>query len=523
MPGESQLVRDLLRPTAYPQPRPRQVELASTHISWVFLTDDDAWKVKRPVTLAFLDYGTAEMRRLCCEEEVRLNRRLAPDVYLGVVPIRLGAAGHVVDAAQAAGPIVDHAVRMRRLADAHSALALVRRNELSTDHLARLAARLGRFYVEAREAPEWGGQDVIATLVEQNLEQLRPFAGREFGRERFEQVAAAQRHDLRRFERRFGERRQAGRMREGHGDLRLEHIYFPSLSPVDPVVIDAVEFSERLRSGDVALDIAFVAMELDAERRPDLAEYFLYRFARESNDYDFYPLLDFYICYRALVRTKVACLLAEDPTTPPEKARRKQDEAARLLELAFVHAVPKERSTRPAVIAVGGVTGTGKSTLAEALARGLGLPVVSSDRVRKYLADIPAMERGPEQIYSPAHTGRTYEELLRRAEIVLQSGRGVILDATFSDRRWRERVRELATTHRAPFLFVEATCDETTLRDRVRARATGPSESDADLRVLDQMHATFDKVDELSPPEYLLAEASRDEAALVADVKHRLV
>jgi aminoglycoside phosphotransferase family enzyme/predicted kinase len=490
------------------------VDLVTTHISWVFVTDDDVWKVKRPVDYGFLDYASAERRRHFCEEEVRLNQRLAPDVYLGVVPIRLGPAGHTL---AGDGRIVDHAVHMRRLPDAANAESLLRSGALTHEHLWRVAETLARFYVAAPVKPAFGSVALIQANVAENLEQTWPFVGRFLSAEAFEKVKAWQLGFLARHADRFEVRVEHGHIRDGHGDLRLEHVYFDR-DP--PRVIDCIEFSERLRVGDVASDTGFLAMELDARGRPDLAGSFLGRFALASNDYDLYGVVDFYLSYRAWVRAKVASLLSADPSTPAEKAARKAAEARALFALA-------ERYTRPPatpapVLVVGGLIGTGKTVLAEALGRALGLAVVESDRTRKWLAGLAPTERAPASAYTGDFSRRTFEEFFRRGAAVLRSGRGVILDATFRDRGLRRRAQELAEEYRRPFLFVETTCDDTALRERLRRRAEGPSVSDATESLLARMRREFEPVTELDAAQHLVVETTEPNATLVDAVRRRL-
>ena len=494
-PRVRSLLDDLRRPEAYPIPRPSEVALVTTHISWVFLTDREVWKLKRPVDYGFVNYTTLERRRRCCEDEVRLNRRLALDVYLGVVPVRLGPEGHWFGAE---GDIVDYAVRMRRLADEQSAEALLGRSALTPDHLTRLAARLARFFVDAVPAPGAGAVEAIRDNVVENFAQVEPFVGRFVSRDTFDAVRAWQLGSLERQSDRFHRRVEQGRIRDGHGDLRLEHVYFEG---AEPIVIDCVEFNERLRSGDAASDVSFLAMELTARSRSDLAEVFLAAFAREADDYDLYGVVDFYTGYRAWVRGKVAAFLAADPSTPPEKAVRKAEEARSLFDLARSYA--GARTGAPPVIAVGGLIGSGKSTLAEALGRVLGVPVVSSDRVRKALAGVRATERAPSAAYSAAFSTRTFDELFRRAAVVLDSGRGVVLDATFRERTLRLRARDLARRHGRRFLFAETVCDEATLRERLRRRAAGPSISDAGEALLERVRAEFEPVTELGVGEHV--------------------
>ena len=493
-PGRS-LLDDLRRPEAYPDPRPSAVTLVTTHISWVFLTDREVWKLKRPVDYGFVDYTTVERRRQFCEDEVRLNRRLAPDVYLGVVPVRLGPAGHWFGPD---GEIVDYAVRMRRLPDDRSMEALLRRGALTGDHLQRLASRLARFFTAAAPVPEAGAIEAIRGPVTENFVEVEPFVGRFVSREVLDAVRDWQLGILEREAARFEERVRQGRIRDGHGDLRLEHVYFED---GDPIAIDCVEFSSRLRSGDAAGDVAFLAMELAARSRRDLGESFLAEFARESDDHDLYGVIDFYASYRAWVRGKVAALLAADPSTPPEKAARKAEEARALFRMARAYAA--ERAADGPVIAVGGVIGSGKTTLAEGLGRTTGVPVISSDRIRKSLAGISPTERAPEEAYSAAFSERTFDEVFRRATVVLRSGRGVILDATFRAGKHRLRARDLARRHGRRFVFVEAFADEATLRARLRARAAGPSISDAGESLLERVRAEFEPVTELDPGEHV--------------------
>lgn len=512
--GARSLLEDLLRPEAYPAPRPGRVELVTTHISWVFLTEHDVWKVKRPVEYGFVDYSSLERREYFCREEVRLNRRLAPDVYLGVVPVRLGPRGHAL---HGDGAVVDCAVHMRRLPDAASAEALLRAGALTHEHLWRVAERLARFFEAAPALPAYGALDVIRANTVRNFDGVRPFVGRTIPADTFETVQSWQLDFLARHAERFRRRVEQGRIRDGHGDLRLEHVYFLADAPV---VIDCVEFSEALRAADVASDVAFLAMELDARDRADLAGSFLGRVALETNDYELYEVVDFYLSYRAWVRGLVASLLMADPSTPADKAGRKAGEARALFALAA-------RYTRAPVapgpvIAVGGLIATGKTALAEALSRVLGLPAVASDRTRKWLAGVVPTERAPASAYTPAFSQRTFDEVFRRAAVVLRSGRGVILDATFRQRDLRRRARDLAAEHGRPFLFVEATCDEATLRARLRRRAAGPSVSDATEPLLARLREEFEPVTELDPAQHLVLRTTAPLESLVDAVRQRL-
>ena len=489
-------LKDLERPEAYPAPRPTTIHLIATHISWVFITDHDVWKVKRPVDYGFVDYTTLERRRHFCHEEVRVNKRLAPDVYLDVVPICLQRGRHSFTSN---GTIVDYAVRMRRLEEAANAESLLRHGDLSHDHLARFAGRLAAFYATVAPARDSRSGDALRVNVEENFAQVEPFVGRFVDRETFEAVRAWQREFLEHNANVFATRHEQGRIRDGHGDLRLEHVYFEG---DQIIVIDAIEFNERFRIADVAADVAFPAMELEARGRRDLAASFLADFAMESADYDLYAVIDFYLSYRAWVRAKVASFLAADPSTASDKAQRKAREAETLFQLARRYSAA--HTDLGPVLAVGGLIGAGKSTLARALGRSLGLPVVDSDRARKALAGILVTKQAPPQVYSEAFTHQTYQELFRRADVVLGSRRGVVLDATFRERDFRRRARDLAVRHGRSFRFIEAMCDDATLRARLRARAAvGESVSDATEDLLEHFRRNFEPVTELRTDEHV--------------------
>jgi len=494
-----------------------QHALRTTHASWVFLADSDVWKVKRPVDLGFLDFRTVEARRRACEDEVRLNRRLAPGVYLGVDPVRDTPEGWAIGGA---GPIVDWAVHMRRLPDRASAAAMLGRGQLRADQLTGLAQTLAAFLDAARPTPELGTIDVIRGNVDENFVQVAPFIGTLVERATFDDVRAFQLDALALHHERFAARVDEGRIRDGHGDLRLEHVYF--LPPPDGIVaIDCIEFNDRFRCGDGAGEAAFLAMELEAARRPDLAAGFLARVAEAADDFGLFGVVDFYLSYRAWVRGKVAAFLAADPNADAGLRARKGDEARRLFALArSFSGVPADA---PFVVAVGGVVGSGKSTLAAALGRELAAPVVSSDRTRKAMAGLGSTDRGDARLYTDEAIERNYREVLKRAELVLSSGRGVIVDATFSARRWRDAVADLARAADARFVHLETSCaDRAILRARLAARRARPSVSDATDIELETLGARREPFAPHELRSRVTVDTSGDPASAVASAVHRL-
>jgi len=514
------LVHDLLRPEAYGRSATTNVELLTTHASWVFRVGDDVWKVKRPVDFGFLDFRSVDARRRACEQEVRLNQRLAPEVYLGVEPVRETPAGYAI---RGEGPAADWAVHMRRLPDEASAQALLARDALDARALEQIAGTLAEFFRNARPTPRFGLGSTLIANVDENFAQVHPFVGDLLDREALEQVSAFQHDQLSRRQQRFMARIAGQRIREGHGDLRLDHVY---MLP-EPgggrrvVVIDCIEFNERFRCGDIAADVAFLAMELEAARRPDLAEGFLARFAEASDDFGLYDVIDFYLSYRAWVRGKVAAFLAADPTTPVGARTAERDKARRLFGLA--RSFCGVAVDRPFLIAVGGVIGSGKSTLAAALGRELAVPVISSDRARKAAAGIAATARADARLYDRESRDSTYAEIVRNAASVLESGRGAILDATFSEQRWRQLAAETARARNAGFVFIEATCtDRDRLRQRLAARREGGSVSDATDRLLDSFLRDFQPISASDPGPRLSVDTGSAPDAAVAEAMRKL-
>jgi len=507
------VVQDLLRPQAYGASDRQKVTLKTTHASWVFLIGDDVWKVKRPVDFGFLDFRAPVDRRHFCAEEVRLNRRLAPGIYLGVEPVRLSGSGHSIGNG-GTGAVVDWAVHMRRLPDDASAAALLARGLLGPERLHAVADRLAAFLGAAPTVPDLGDPDVLHRNVDENFAQVEPFVGDVIDRPTFDDVHTYQLAALDRRRDRFAARIAEGRIRDGHGDLRLEHIYF--LPPPDDVVaIDCIEFNDRFRAGDAAGEVAFLAMELEVARRPDLAVGFLARFAEVSDDFGLYGVIDFYLSYRAWVRGKVAAFVAADPATEVHVRERKEAEARRQFALArSFSGVPVDA---PFLLAVGGMIGSGKSTLAAALGRELAVPVISSDRTRKARAGLAPTERGGAALYTADAVEENYRELLLRARAVLESGRGVVLDATFPARRWRHAAAALARAAGASFAHLETRCaDAAILRSRLAGRRDRPSMSDATDDQLEQLRRHYEPVSADDPGPQLPVDTAGEPAAAVA-------
>ncbi len=514
------LVTDLLRPEAYPAPWPANVELRETHVSTVFLTEGDVYKVKKPVNLGFLDFTTLAARQRACEAELILNTRLAVGAYLGLVPVRLDEAGrHHLGPA---GEVVDWAVHMLRLPDPVRADVRLAAGTLTASHLDATASMLADFHARAAsvDAGRWGTVAAIGQNVTDNFAAfdvsasglVTPEEGREIERWQLDQL----RERARTFERRL----EKGRVRDGHGDLRLEHLYCGDAGEL--TIIDCIEFSDRFRNADVCADVAFLSMDLAAHGRVDLAERFLARYARAANDFDLYSVVDFYEAYRAYVRAKVAMITAQQATgVHRERARI---EARRHFVLAL--SAGRRSLLTPAVVAVGGIIASGKSTVAEALGDRLSAPVIDADRTRKHLLGLAPTTHDASQAfegaYDPAMTERVYAELMLQASTVLESGRPVVLDASFRTEELRRAARDLAHEHGVPFLMVECRARPEICRERLLRRERESSVSDGRLAIFDAFCARVEEVLELPSAERLIVDTEAPLAATVAVLESRL-
>jgi aminoglycoside phosphotransferase family enzyme/predicted kinase len=457
----------------------RSLGLEQTHISWVFLGHGEVWKIKKPVAFGFLDYGSLEKRKRACEEEVALNRVLSPSVYLGIVPITLDASG--LHRFGGAGLPVEWAVHMRRLREEDRADHRLETGRLPSAWITGLAERIADFHAGGRSdawTAKFGSLKTIRANALGNFEQSRSFLPGLIGPERADGLKAGVRDFLQVHAGLFAKRAESGRVRDGHGDLRLGQIYFDGSGA--PSILDRIEFNDRLRFGDVGADIAFLAMDLEYRGRRDLAERFLADYASASGDFGFYPLIGFYESYRACVRGKVAWFQVEDPGCAESERFAAIEEARGYFTLAESCLMPA--SGKPKLIAVGGGMATGKSTLSAELSERLSAPVISSDRTRKQMAGMDPWTAGEEPLwrglYGEDVTDRVYAEMLRRARPVWESGRTVIIDASFRRRRHREAFRTAAREAGIGFRFIECAADRETCRERLRLRARGPSISD---------------------------------------------
>ena len=501
---------------------PRKVKLIETHISWVLL-GPEVYKIKKPVTLPFLDFSSFEARERACRNEVRINRRLAPRTYLGVVPIRRRSDGRYTLRA-GGGAIAEWAVQMTRLDDERRADVLLERGELRREHVDALAFAIAAFHADSASGPRivsCGAPDAVERNVRDNFVSLRE-SGADFvapetlaGLARWQLSFLTEHRDV------FEQRMLAGAVRDGHGDLRLEHVFFHAS---DFEVIDGIEFDDRYRFADVCADVSFLAMDLARLGRVDLAERFVAMYARAANDFDLYRVLDFYESYRACVRAKIAAATATNPGAPDHVAEAARAEARRYLLLA--EAARRRSVLEPVVVAVAGGIASGKSTLAERLGEELSAPVVDADRTRKHMIGLAPTANAAagawQGAYDRAFSTRVYAEVLRRAGLVLASGRPVIIDASFRTAAARAAAREIAQAHGVPFRLLECTAPMEVCRARLEARQGRAHVSDATPEILDAFSAGYEPIVELAPAEHICIDTSGTADDALAQAKREI-
>ncbi len=504
MNGE--MIQALSDPNAY-EHAVDDITVIQTHISVVFLVGEFVYKIKKPVDLGFLDFTTLEGRRHFCEEEVRLNRRLAPDVYLGVFPI-VDVDGQVrvaLDPLSAGVPPLEWAVRMRRLPDDRTMASWVDDDTLRPYHVAVLGRRVATFHRDAERGPEvsaWGEFSAVAGNARENLTQAIPHIDRTLTAELHARISGALERELERLEPLISKRASRDVPCDTHGDLHLDHIYLfaDHDPPNDIVIIDCIEFNERFRFADPVADMAFVDMDLRYQGRADLAAVFADAYFDAAEDVDGRALLAFYSAYRAAVRAKVAGFRALQEEVPGQE-RDQAIQSGRAHWLLALRTLEPPR-LRPCLILIGGLPGTGKSTLATALGKEAALDVISSDRTRKSLAGVApetsaAAEFG-EGIYTPEWNDRTYAALLEDAEERLLRGERVIVDASFREDGRRSEFLSLASRLRVPGLFLLLEAPAQRVLDRIATR--DPGASDADRQTYEDVARRWEDASDLTRP-----------------------
>jgi aminoglycoside phosphotransferase family enzyme/gluconate kinase len=493
---QQRLLMALQSPTAYPHPV-EHVERIETHISTVLLAGDYAYKIKKPLDLGFLDFSTLERRRFFCKEEIRLNRRLAPQIYERVVAFSGDPDRPVFDGTD---PALEYAVRMHRFDPGCTLDRLHEREGLSARLMDTLTLRIADFHEAAEIAPQdsdYGTPAAVLAPMEENFRQIRALSDDPRALEMLEAVEAWTRTRFDALTPRLEARRREGRIRECHGDMHLANM---ALVDGEPLLFDGIEFNADMRWIDVVNDLAFFTMDLHDRGAHGLAARVLNTWLERTGDYAGLALLDFYQVYRAMVRAKVAAIRLGQEGLEAAEAERQQAEFMAYLQLARDFTRPRDR----ALFINHGFSGSGKTSISQPILEELGAVRIRSDVERKRMAGLEATQRGDaavgEGLYSRERSEHTYDHLARLTGEILDAGHSVIVDATFLERPRRDRFAHIARGRGLPFVILDYQAPADLLRQWVRERTEANADaSDADLSVLEHQLRHHDPLGDDEP------------------------
>lgn len=504
---QERLIRSLKSHAPFPETC-SAVDLIETHISWVLLCGNHAYKIKKAIDLGFLDFSTLAKRKHYCEEELRLNRRLAPTLYLDVIAIGGSIERPTVTTQpESTDNPMEYAVKMKRFRQEELFDRMLQESRLDAAQIDHLAERLAAFHQQQSHtppAPQLGTPEAVHTPVRDNFSVIRQHVRDPALLARLDAIAqwADRQFDL--LHDRIAERKQQGFVRECHGDLHLGNI---AVHEGEVIVFDGIEFNPALYWIDVVNEVAFLAMDLEDHGRTDLAWRFLNRYLGETGDCEAVQLLRYYLCYRAMVRAKVAAIRAGQ-----HDAADAHSECAQYLDLALRYSQPQ-----PAFLAIAhGLSGSGKSTVCAPLANRSGALLLRSDQERRRLFGQGA--------YGAAATERTYQRLLDCAEHALAAQFPVIVDATFLAPERRQAFAELAAAQDVRFYILHFESHVAALRKRVALRMhAGKDLSEADVPVLEQQLAHYQPLTAAEAAQTIVLDTDRqDVAGLLASAMARL-
>jgi aminoglycoside phosphotransferase family enzyme/predicted kinase len=473
------LIQQMMQPAFYSHPVQEPIQLVQTHISYILLTGEYAYKVKKPMNFGFLDFSTLEKRKHFCEEELRLNQRGAEELYLSVMPIAQEGESYRLNGA---GEPVEYLVQMRQFPQDTLLSSLFDRGELTEDFLRRLAVDIAHFHESCPTNDYILGFGTVAKVREafdQNYEQTVAYIGGPQSQQQFDETQVstdrffAERGEL------LAQRVRDRRIRECHGDIHLRNIcYWHDKF----LLFDCIEFNEPFRFVDVMYDVAYIVMDLEARGRRDLSTVFLNAYVEETGDWEGLQVLPLYVSRQSYVRAKVTSFLLDIPDIPETEKQGFRETAALYYRLAWEVMRPKQGR----LLLMAGLSGSGKSTTARYLAKKLGAIQIRSDAVRKHLGGIPLQERGGADLYTPEMTQKTYGRLLNLGILLAQEGYTVILDAKYDRQALRQAAIARAEASQIPLHICHCTAPIDVLQTRLTERTGDIADATADL--LPQQH-----------------------------------
>jgi uncharacterized protein len=440
------LIQQMLQPEFYPHSVAEPIQLIQTHVSYILLTGDFAYKVKKPVNYGFLDFSTLEKREHFCHEEIRLNQRGAGELYLEVLPIaQVGDTYHLGKTATSLeAAVAEYVVKMQQFPAGTLFSDLFEQGTLTEELLVRLAKELAAFHAKGATNDyirTFGDVAQIRQAIDENYEQTTGFVGGPQTQQQFDETRHYTDRLFAENATLFADRVQHNWIRECHGDVHLRNI---ALWNDKILLFDCIEFNEPFRFVDTMFDIAYIIMDLDARNRPDLSNIFLNAYIEQTGDWEGLQVLPLYLSRQSYVRAKVTSFLLGDPTIPDAVKQEAQETASRYYRLAWEYTRSPlgtaSESQGGTIFLMAGLSGSGKSTIAKQLAQQIGAIHLRSDAIRKHLANQPLDERGGDELYTPEMTQKTYDRLLQLGMTLAAQGYPVILDAKYDRQAHRHAV-----------------------------------------------------------------------------------
>ncbi len=486
------IIEQMLLPEFYEHPVTEPIQLLQTHISFVLLTGDFAYKVKKPMNFGFLDFSTLEKRKYFCEEELRLNRRLAPELYLSVLPIIETDGKYHFDKTEtgtSTGTVLEYAIAMPEFSQEDLLIEMFASGRLTVDHVKQIGEQLAAFHQRAEtndHINSFGTMEAVRAVANDNYASTEKYIGIAQTEEQFAQTRAYTEQFFAENAALFSDRIAKGKVRECHGDMHLKNI---CLYQDKIQIFDCIEFNEPFRNSDVLYDAAFLLMDLQFRGRSDLANIFLNTYLENTGDYEGCVLLPLHCSMRAYIRAKVTSFLLDDPNIPANVKAIAQAEAAAYYKLAWEYTQPKQGK----LIIMSGVSGSGKSTTAKAIASEQDAIYLRSDAIRKQLAGIELMQRGGDDIYTAEMTVKTYTRLAELGSLLASKGFTVILDAKYDRVSLRSQAIASAQAHNISVEIIYCDAPVEVLQQRLRDRSAANNDiADATVELLASQQSAFE-------------------------------
>jgi hypothetical protein len=476
------LIQQMMQPGFYPHPVQEPIQLIQTHVSYVLLTGDYAYKLKKSVNFGFLNYSTLELRKHFCEEELRLNQRGAAELYLEVMPItgdqnqyQLGDSGKPVE----------YALKMRQFPQESLFITLFEQGKLSETHMEELGRVVAQYHATAETTDyirKFGEVAQVRQSIDENYEQAKKYIGGPQTEAQFEETKQYTDNFFTERSQLFTSRIQNNWIRECHGDLHLRNI---CLWQDKILLFDCIEFNDPFRFVDVMYEAAFTVMDLEARQRKDLGNAFLNTYVEQTGDWEGLQVLPLYLSRQAYVRAKVNSFLLDDPGVPAAVKDEAAATAADYYRQAWEYTKPRQGQ----LMLMSGLSGSGKSTVARQLARKLGAIHIRSDAMRKHLGGIPLQQRGGNELYTDEMTQKTYERLLDLGVMLANQGFSVILDAKYDRQQLRAKAIAQAELHQLPLQILHCAAPLEMIRERLQTRSGDIADATADLLTAQQAAA----------------------------------